>query len=203
MEPNVAATQDRGHSLGPFYCDAVQAAETLIRYIGEDIDRDGLTGTPDRFVRAIQELTKGYSEIPQEILGTVFNEPYDEMVVIGPIEFCSLCEHHILPFRGNAWVSYIPQEHVIGLSKIPRLVQCFAKRLQIQERLTQQIAHTLMEVVNPIGVACVVNAHHLCMSMRGIKSNAWMTTSCMLGAFREKDNDARQEFLSLVNPSCK
>ena len=172
--------------------------EMLVR-LGEDPERDGLRGTPERMERSIEYLTKGYQEDPEEILlGAMFDVAYDEMVIVKDIEMFSLCEHHLLPFFGSAHVAYAPQGRVVGLSKIPRLVDVFARRLQVQERLTQQIAGEIESRIAPIGVGVVMEATHLCMAMRGVsKQNSITTTSAMLGAFHA-DARTRNEFLQLI-----
>lgn len=179
--------------------DCIAAVETLLRGIGEDPDREGLEDTPKRYVKALLELTEGYREDPAQILETQFDVPYDQMVVVSGIEFTSLCEHHILPFTGKAVVGYIPRDRVVGLSKIARVVHVFARRLQVQERLTQQIAEAIQEHVEPIGVGVVVTATHQCMTIRGAKEDmdAKMTTSALLGVMRDSP-DARAEFLALA-----
>jgi GTP cyclohydrolase IA len=176
--------------------DAVHA---LLAEIGEDPSREGLAGTPERVRRMYDELTAGYHVDPDALLnGACFNVDYDEMVVVRDIEFFSLCEHHLLPFIGHAHVGYLPRGRVVGLSKIPRIVDMFAKRLQIQERLTVQVAEFLMERLEPKGVACVVEATHLCTMMRGVKKQeATMVTSSMTGTFR-RDARTRAEFMGLI-----
>jgi len=171
--------------------------ETLIR-IGENPDRDGLLRTPERFEHSLQYLTKGYREDAKEVLlDAMFDVAYDEMVIIKDIEVFSLCEHHVLPFFGKAHVGYIPRGKVIGLSKVPRMVDVFARRLQVQERLTTQIAEAILEAINPLGVGVVIEARHLCMMMRGVeKQHSSTITSSMLGAFRQKET--REEFLALI-----
>ena len=171
----------------------------LLTILGEDPKREGLERTPARVARSLRYLTQGYQTDAKEILEyAVFKEPYDEMVIVKDIEIFSLCEHHLLPFYGKAHIAYIPNGKIIGLSKIPRLVEVFSKRLQVQERLTTQIAECLMEALKPKGVAVVIEALHLCMSMRGVKkADAYTITSSMLGAFR-KDARSRSEFLSLI-----
>ena len=173
------------------------AREMLVR-LGEQPDREGLARTPERYTQALQYLTKGYSEDPEQILrGALFNVDYDEMVIVKDIEMFSLCEHHVLPFFGKVHVAYIPKGKVIGLSKVPRLVEVFARRLQVQERLTVQIAETIQKTIQPLGVGVVVEARHLCMMMRGVeKQHSATVTSSMLGAFRAQQT--RQEFLSLI-----
>jgi len=176
----------------------------LLRFLGEDPSREGLRRTPKRMASALRFLTRGYRQDVRRLLNNaVFKEPYDEMVVVKDIALFSLCEHHLLPFYGKAHVAYIPNGQIIGLSKIPRLVEAFAKRLQIQERLTSQIAECLMETLKPRGVGVVIEALHLCMAMRGIqKTNAYTVTSTMLGNFRESDR-VRNEFLNLINRSSQ
>ena len=176
-----------------------EAVRTLLAEIGEDPSREGLTGTPDRVRRMYDELTAGYHVDPDELLnGACFTVDYDEMVVVRDIEFFSLCEHHLLPFIGHAHVGYLPRGRVVGLSKIPRIVDMYAKRLQLQERLTVQVAEFLMERLEPKGVACVVEATHLCTMMRGVKKQeATMVTSSMTGTFR-RDARTRAEFMGLI-----
>ena len=180
-----------------------QAVRTILREVGEDPDRSGLTDTPARVERMYAELTAGYSMQPQDVLNdAVFDVDYSEMVVVKGIPFHSLCEHHMLPFAGVAAVAYIPDARVLGLSKIPRVVDMYAKRLQLQERLTQEIADFLMDNLAPKGVGVVVEATHLCASMRGVrKPGMVMTTSALLGLFRTSDK-TRAEFHShLERPS--
>lgn len=175
--------------------DARHAVRTLLRYAGEDPDREGLLDTPARVVRSFDELFSGYSTDPATVLGTDFDgNGYDQMVVCRKIEFCSTCEHHMLPFLGLAHVAYVPRKRVVGLSKMARLVDCFARRLQIQERMTQQIAQTMRDVLNPLGVGVMIEAKHLCMSCRGVrKDKSEMVTTCLIGVFRQ--HKAREEFL--------
>jgi GTP cyclohydrolase I len=170
----------------------------LLRRLGEDTSRNGLLATPQRMEKSMAFLTKGYNEDPTKVLhGALFDEDYDEMVIVKDIEMFSLCEHHLLPFFGKVHVAYIPKGKVIGLSKIPRLVEVFARRLQVQERLTRQIADAIQEAISPLGVGVIIEARHLCIMMRGIeKQHSSTVTSAMLGCFRQKDT--RQEFLSLV-----
>ena len=171
----------------------------MLVLLGENPKREGLERTPERVMKSLKYLTQGYQVDPREILkNSVFKEPYDEMVIVKDIEIFSLCEHHLLPFYGKAHIAYIPNGKIIGLSKIPRVVEVFSRRLQVQERLTTQIAECLMNALNPKGVAVVIEALHLCMSMRGVrKADAYTITSSMLGAFR-KDARSRSEFLSLI-----
>lgn len=182
--------------------ESVSAVRTLLREIGEDADRPGLVGTPERVRRMYAELTSGYRTDPDALVnGACYEVDYDEMVVVRDIEFYSLCEHHLLPFFGRVSVGYLPRGTVIGLSKIPRIVELYAKRLQIQERLTTEIATFLMERLEPKGVGCVVEASHLCTMMRGVKKEqARMVTSAMLGTFR-RDGRTRNEFLRLIGRS--
>jgi GTP cyclohydrolase I len=172
--------------------------ELLVR-LGEDPQRDGLLRTPERMARALEYLTKGYREDPGKMLkGALFDVSYDEMVIVKDIEIFSLCEHHLLPFFGKVHVAYIPKGRVIGLSKVPRLVDIFARRLQVQERLTTQIAETIQNAIEPQGVGVVIEARHLCMMMRGVeKQHSAAVTSSMLGVFRD-EQETRQEFLSLI-----
>ena len=160
----------------------------LLKDLGEDPHREGLRGTPERVERALRFLTSGYAQDVAEVLnGAIFTQPYDEMVLVTDIELYSLCEHHLLPFFGKCHVAYIPNGKIVGLSKIPRLVEVFARRLQVQERLTCQIADALMEVLQPQGVAVIVEAFHLCMMMRGVeKQQSRAVTSAMRGAFKEQ-----------------
>jgi GTP cyclohydrolase I len=179
-----------------------EAVRTLLVELGEDPDRAGLIGTPDRVRRMYAELTEGYHTDPDALLnGAAFEVDYDEMVVVRHIEFFSLCEHHLLPFFGKAHVGYLPRGRIIGLSKIPRIVDMYAHRLQVQERLTQQVAGFLMERLKPKGVGCVIEATHLCTVMRGVKKQeATMVTSSMLGTFRA-DARTRSEFLTFIGRS--
>jgi GTP cyclohydrolase I len=172
--------------------------EMLVR-LGEDPDREGLTRTPERVKKAYDFLTRGYKEDPEALLRkTLFTVSYDEMVIVKDIEMFSLCEHHMLPFFGKVHIAYIPNGRVIGLSKLPRLVEIFSRRLQIQERLTTQIAETIQKTIEPQGVGVVIEARHLCMMMRGVeKQHSAAVTSSMLGCFRE-EQETRTEFLSLI-----
>ena len=171
----------------------------VIENLGEDSTREGLLKTPERVAKAMQFLTQGYDQNPQEILkSAMFAEKYDEMVIVKDIEVYSLCEHHMLPFFGKCHIAYIPNGHIVGLSKFPRMVDAFSRRLQVQERLTDQIRDCLQETLNPQGVAVCIEAQHLCMQMRGVqKQNSTTTTSAFSGAFMEEDI-TRQEFMSLV-----
>lgn len=190
MDKNTAA-MDRG--------EMEQVIEKLLKNIGEDPQREGLLRTPHRVAKAYEFLTKGYREDISKVLNdAIFNEKYSEMVIVKDIDFFSMCEHHMLPFFGRAHVAYIPNGKIVGLSKIPRIVEVFSRRLQVQERLTQQIAETIYEALNPEGVGVVVEARHMCMMMRGVeKQNSLATTSAMLGVFRE-DVKTRGEFLHLI-----
>jgi len=187
----------------PSRAEAEQAVRTLIRWAGDDPDREGLRNTPSRVARAYEEWFDGYNIDPVDLLQRTFEETdgYDEMVVLRDIRFESFCEHHIAPIIGTAHVAYLPDRRVIGISKLARLVEVFAKRLQIQEKMTAQIANTLNDVLMPKGVAVVLDATHQCMTTRGVhKSGVSMVTSRMLGAFRD-DPTTRREFLSMIgNP---
>ena len=190
----------RKAQLDPDYNRAVKdLVRQLLIELREDPDREGLVRTPDRVEKALTFLTSGYDTVVADILnGALFTVDYSEMVIVKDVDFYSLCEHHLLPFFGKCHVAYIPQGRVIGLSKIPRLVDMFARRLQIQERMTNQIAKTICEAIDPLGVAVVVEATHLCMSMRGVeKQNSFAVTSAMLGTFRENPR-TRSEFLELI-----
>jgi GTP cyclohydrolase I len=185
---------------GPGVNDPLEeAVRTFIRELGEDPARDGLLRTPQRVAQSLRFLTSGYHQDVNKVLnGALYEVAYDEMVIVKDIEIFSLCEHHLLPFFGRCHVAYIPTKKVIGLSKIPRLVDVFARRLQVQERLTTQIAETIMEKIQPLGVGVVIEAKHLCMIMRGVeKQNSVAVTSAMLGVFR-KEIETREEFLALV-----
>ncbi len=174
--------------------------QAIIEGLGEDPKREGLQRTPHRVAKSLEFLTSGYTQDISKILnGAIFNERYSEMVIVKEIDFYSICEHHMLPFFGKAHVAYIPNGKIVGLSKIPRIVEVFSRRMQVQERLTQQIAETLFTALNPDGVGVVLEARHMCMMMRGVeKQNSVATTSAMLGVFRE-DVKTRQEFLTLIN----
>ena len=176
-----------------------EGVRAFLRELGEDPTREGLLRTPHRVARSLRFLTSGYHQDVDKVLnGALYSVAYDEMVIVKDIEIFSLCEHHLLPFFGRCHVAYIPTDKVIGLSKIPRLVDVFARRLQVQERLTTQIAETIMEKIKPLGVGVVIEAKHLCMIMRGVeKQNSVAVTSAMLGVFRD-EIETRQEFLSLV-----
>ncbi len=176
------------------------AVREMLREIGEDPSRDGLLRTPARVAKSLRYLTSGYGQDIDKVLnGALFSVAYDEMVIVKDIEVFSMCEHHLLPFFGRCHVAYVPSNKVIGLSKLPRLVDVFARRLQVQERLTTQIAETIMEKIKPQGVGVIVEARHLCMIMRGVeKQNSVAVTSAMLGVFRDCDQ-TRAEFLRLVH----
>jgi len=173
--------------------------EQLLGFLGEDPTREGLLKTPERVAKALRFFTQGYQQDIEEVLnGALYSVKYDEMVVVRDIDFFSLCEHHLLPFYGKCHVAYIPNDRVVGLSKIPRLVEVFSRRLQVQERLTVQIAETLQEKLNPQGVAVVIEARHLCMMMRGVETpNAVAVTSSMHGVFLNQQK-TREEFLTLI-----
>src|SRR5919107_1891586 len=176
----------------------------LLRELGEDPAREGLRATPTRVEKALRFLTSGYhADVDAVINNALFTVDYNEMVIVRDIDFYSLCEHHLLPFFGKCHVAYIPQGRVIGLSKIPRLVEIFSRRLQIQERMTNQIAETICQKIDPLGVAVVMEGTHLCMSMRGVeKQNSLAVTSAMLGTFRT-DARTRSEFLTLIRPGAR
>jgi GTP cyclohydrolase IA len=173
--------------------------EEMLRLLGEEPDREGLRRTPERVAESLRFLTSGYEQSLEDVVGgAVFAEPYQEMVLVKDIELYSLCEHHLLPFFGKAHVAYLPNGRILGLSKLARLVDVYARRLQVQERLTTQVAEAVDEVLQPHGVAVVIEAAHLCMMMRGIqKQNSQTLTSCMLGSFRD-DEKSRSEFLELI-----
>jgi GTP cyclohydrolase I len=173
--------------------------EQVLRLLGENPGREGLVRTPERVEKALRYLTSGYGkDIRQVVNGAMFSVKYDEMVIVKDIEFFSLCEHHLLPFFGKIHVAYLPKQKVVGLSKIPRIVDMFARRLQLQERLTQEIAQSLQDVLDPLGVGVVCEARHFCMMMRGVeKQHSGAITSAMLGAFRAR-KETRDEFLSLI-----
>ena len=193
FEPAAGISLSRGeHHLAPLYRD-------LLRGVGEDVNREGLVGTPQRAAKAFEFLTQGYTQDIQALLnGAVFESANRDMVIVRDIEFYSLCEHHILPFYGKVHVAYLPAGKVIGLSKIPRIVDVFARRLQIQENLTEQVARCVQEVTGAKGVAVVDEARHMCMLMRGVeKQNSSMVTNTMLGQFRENEN-ARMQFLRFL-----
>jgi len=171
----------------------------ILRALDPEPEREGLERTPERVARALTFLTRGYREDPRKVInGALFTEPYSEMIVVSDIDFFSLCEHHILPFFGKAHVAYIPRDRIVGISKVARLVEVFARRLQVQERMTTQIANTVQEQLDPAGVGVVLEAEHLCMRMRGVeKQNSRVTTSAMLGSF-QSNQKTREEFMTLI-----
>ncbi len=177
----------------------MQSVSTILNEVGEDPDREGLLKTPLRVAKAYKFLTKGYDEDVDKLLnGAIFNEHYDEMVIVKDIDFYSLCEHHMLPFYGKCHIAYIPNGKIVGLSKIPRIVEMYSRRLQVQERMTREIGDMINKVLEPKGVAVVSEAKHLCMMMRGVeKQNSIATASCMLGRFKS-DEKTRSEFLKLI-----
>jgi GTP cyclohydrolase I len=179
--------------------DLERHVQALLRALDPDPDREGLTRTPARVARALTFLTKGYEEDPRAVInGALFTEEYSEMIVLKDIAFYSLCEHHVLPFFGRAHVAYLPDRRIVGVSKLARLVEVYARRLQVQERMTSQIAQTINEQLEPLGVAVVLEAEHLCMRMRGVeKQNSVVVTSAMLGVFRDRQ-ETRDEFMNLI-----
>lgn len=179
-----------------------ESVKNILINVGEDLDREGLKRTPVRVAKAYEFLTKGYNQSVDEIVnGAIFNENYDEIVIVKDIDFYSMCEHHLLPFYGKVHVAYVPQGKIIGLSKIPRIVEMYARRFQVQERMTKQIADTLFEILAPEGVAVVAEGYHMCMMMRGVqKENSITTTSAMHGCFKD-DVRTRNEFLGLISKS--
>jgi GTP cyclohydrolase IA len=181
----------------------VENYEHIIAQIGEDLSRDGLMKTPERAAKAMQFLTQGYAQDAEAVLrSALFQEDYSEMVIVKDIELYSLCEHHLLPFFGKAHVAYIPNGYIVGLSKIPRIIDIFARRLQVQERLTDQILKCLQNTINPLGAAVVIEAHHMCMMMRGVqKQNSVTTTSAFTGEFQKVET--RNEFLNLIGSKLR
>jgi GTP cyclohydrolase IA len=179
--------------------DLEQHVRALLRALDPDPDREGLRRTPERVARALAFLTKGHEEDPRRVVnGALFTEDYSEMIVLKDVDFYSLCEHHILPFFGKAHIAYLPNGRIVGVSKLARLVELYARRLQVQERMTNQIATTIAEQLDPLGVGVVLEAEHLCMRMRGIeKQNSVVVTSAMLGVFREHQT-TREEFMTLI-----
>lgn len=212
LENGVQQKLESSELLNRFGLDAVpvdeaavqRSVEELLSAIGEDPNRQGLIDTPRRVAKAYQELVSGYTTDPVSLVNNaVFDIEYDDMVIVSDIEYYSLCEHHMLPFVGHAHVAYLPKHKVIGLSKIPRIVDMFSRRLQVQERLTRQIAEFLVEVLDPRGVAVVMTAQHMCSMIRGVmKHDANMTTSAMLGDFRY-NQDTRNEFLMHIERSMR
>jgi GTP cyclohydrolase I len=203
VSSGAAPLEENADNLKPSRQEAMKAVETLIRWAGEDPSREGLKGTPDRVARAYEEFFSGYDTDPVQLLQRTFEEidGYDEMVLLRDIRFESHCEHHLAPIIGKAHVAYMPDRRVVGISKLARVVEAYAKRMQIQEKMTAQIANTIQEVLQPKGVAVVIEAAHQCMTTRGVhKSGVTMVTSRMLGLFRSNPS-TRREFLSLVgNP---
>lgn len=189
---NSSETQNKNTSL------LADHYKKIIEHLGEDINREGLLQTPERVAKAMQFLTKGYNESPEDILRkALFKEDYRQMVIVKDIDFYSLCEHHMLPFWGKAHIAYIPNGYITGLSKIPRVVDVFARRLQVQERLTTQIKSCIQDTLNPLGVMVVIEAQHMCMQMRGVeKQNSTTTTSDFTGVFNQAKT--REEFISLI-----
>ncbi|MBC8293648.1 MAG: GTP cyclohydrolase I FolE [Proteobacteria bacterium] len=167
--------------------------------LGEDPDREGLVKTPERVARSYEYLSSGYQQDPDEVIDdALFTEDYSEMIIVRDIDFFSLCEHHMLPFYGRAHVAYVPDKHIVGISKLARLVECYARRLQVQERMTSQIAGFIQDKLKPLGVGVVIRAEHMCMRMRGVqKPNSSVVTSSLLGVFQERDT--RQEFMNLLS----
>lgn len=193
-------TLDEGRATRPSRSEAEAAVRTLIQWAGDDPDREGLVGTPDRVVRAYEEFFAGYEVDPVDLLARTFEETegYDEMVLLKDIIFESHCEHHMVAILGKAHIAYLPRNRVVGISKLARVLQVYARRLQIQEKMTAQIANTIQEVLDPLGVAVVIEAQHQCMTTRGVyKPGVTMVTSRMLGAFRE-DPTTRREFMALI-----
>ena len=183
----------------PNFYELSNSYRNIIELTGEDTNREGLLKTPERAAKAMQFLTQGYQKDPLDILrSAIFNEDYDQMVIVKDIELYSLCEHHMIPFFGKAHIAYIPKGKIVGLSKIPRIVDAFARRLQVQERLTTQIRDCIQEALDPLGVGVVIECRHLCMSMRGVeKQNSVTTTSAFTGSF--KNDKTRSEFINLIS----
>ena len=191
--PNIRATSEAAKE------KMMEAVYTMLESVGEDPEREGLLKTPKRVAESMQYLTSGYNQTLEELVnGAIFDEGHSEMVLVRDINFFSLCEHHMLPFMGRAHVAYIPNQKVVGLSKLARIVEMYARRLQVQERLTRQIAEAVQEILEPQGVAVVMEATHMCMSMRGVqKPGSWTVTSAMIGAFQDEQK-TREEFLNLI-----
>ena len=205
LAESLAAERRAAQERRPSREEAEGAVRPLVRWAGDDPDREGLVGTPERVVRAYEEFFTGYHDDPVEILQRTFEEVegYDEMVLLRDIRFESHCEHHMAPILGRAHIAYLPDHRVVGISKLARLVQVYAKRLQIQEKMTAQIANTIQEVLQPLGVAVMIEASHQCMTTRGVyKPGAALATSRMLGAFRE-NAATRREFLSLIRSDAR
>ena len=189
-------------NLPPKETEFQSLVEQILRAVGEDPKREGLLKTPERVEKSLKFLTSGYNiDVDKLVNDALYNENYNEMVIVKNIDVYSLCEHHMLPFFGKCHIAYLPQGKIIGLSKVPRLIDAYSRRLQVQERLTTEIAQCIQNIVKPAGVAVVIDAMHLCMSMRGVeKQNSYTTTSSMLGCFKD-DARTRSEFLSLLAPS--
>jgi len=182
-----------------------EAVRVILRYMGEDPEREGLKRTPERVAKAFEYFSSGYRQDPKRAInGALFSEEdYQEMILCKDLDFYALCEHHLLPFMGKAHVAYLPNRKIVGLSKLARMVELYARRLQVQERMTTQIAQTIMEEIDPLGVAVVLEAEHMCMRMRGIeKQNSFVTTSAMLGVFRT-NIETRQEFINLLRQGSR
>lgn len=199
LETELARNANREDGGASYFASMEAAVREMIIGVGEDPDREGLLKTPKRVAKSMQYLTGGYSQTLEELLnGAIFDEGHNEMVLVRDINFFSMCEHHMLPFMGRAHVAYIPNEKVVGLSKLARIVDMYARRMQVQERLTSQVAKALQEALNPRGVAVVLEASHMCMVMRGVqKPGSWTVTSSMVGCFQE-DLRTREEFLNLI-----